>query len=165
MNRHFAPGPPGGEFALIESLFDESHFSRTGEGLGDDGFILRPGAGETWVVSTDASAEGVHYRLDWVPPEEAMRKALLANLSDINAMGGRTRLAFFNLGACRDWDGTRMSSMGEVLREMEGNYGFRVAGGDTVRKSGESFFAFTLLGRVEGRPLLRSQARPGHRIY
>jgi thiamine-monophosphate kinase len=40
-----------------------------------------------------------------------------------------------------------------------------VAGGDTVRKESECLFAFTVMGKVAGRPLLRSNVRPGHRLY
>ncbi|MDB5047289.1 MAG: thiamine-monophosphate kinase [Fibrobacteres bacterium] len=161
MNRHFAAGR---EFSLIERLFDASHFARNGEGLGDDGYLMKVG-GETWAVSTDTSIEGIHYRLDWTSAEAALEKALLSNLSDINAMGGKTSLAFLNLGALKSWDDERIASLGKVLALLEDRLGFRVAGGDTVRKDRESFFTFTVLGRVEGKPLLRANARPGQRIY
>lgn len=161
MNRFFADG---GEFSLIESLFDASHFSRDGQGLGDDGYLMRMG-GETWAVTTDSSVEGIHYRLDWASPEDALEKALLSNLSDINAMGGRSSLVFFNLGALKSWDGGMISRLAAALERLEARYGVRIAGGDTVRKERESFFTFTVMGRVEGKPLLRANALPGHRIY
>lgn len=161
MNRYFAGG---GEFSLIENLFDASHFAKDGQGLGDDGYLMRVG-GETWAVSTDSSVEGIHYRLDWTTPESALEKALLSNLSDINAMGGAASLAFLNLGALKGWDKDRIASLGETLARLETRFGFRVAGGDTVRKETGSFFTFTVMGRVAGKPLLRSNARPGHRIY
>jgi thiamine-monophosphate kinase len=166
-NRHFAAGR---EFSLIESLFDESHFSRTGEGLGDDAYLLKAG-GETWAVSTDASVEGIHYRLDWSSPAGALEKALLSNLSDINAMGGRTALAFLALGVPAAWGDAEIASLRETMRALESRFGFRVGGGDTVRTPAgspspmASFFSITVLGPVRGRPLLRSQARPGHGIY
>lgn len=160
-NRHFAPG---GEFALIEALFAEDRFSADGKGLGDDACLFEAG-GETWAVTTDASVEGIHYRLDWAPPEAALAKCLLSNLSDINAMGGRPALAFLALGALAAWGEGEVARLGAAIRGLETRYGFRVAGGDTVRKAAESFFSFTLLGRVAGRPLLRSNARPGHGVY
>lgn len=161
VNRHFAPGR---EFSLIEALFDESHFSSSGEGLGDDGYLLRIG-GETLAVSTDCSVEGIHYRLDWDHAPGALAKALLSNLSDINAMGGRATLAFLTLGALEAWDEGVIVRLGEAIRRLESEHGFRVVGGDTVRKPSESFFSFTVLGPVRGRPLLRSNARPGHGIF
>jgi thiamine-monophosphate kinase len=161
VNRHFAPGR---EFSLIESLFDPSHFSRDGRGLGDDGYLFRAG-GETWAVSADASVEGIHYRLDWTSAEAALEKAVLSNLSDINAMGGKASLAFLCLGALDAWDQGQIARLGETLARLENRHGFRVAGGDTVRKERESFFSITVMGRIHGKPLLRSQARPGQRIY
>lgn len=160
-NRHFAPGR---EFSLIESLFDEAHFASDGEGLGDDGYLLKAG-GETWAVSADASVEGIHYRLDWTDPAGALEKALLANLSDVNAMGGRATLAFLTLGALEAWGDAEAARLGAALAALEKRFAFKVAGGDTVRKPVESFFSFTVLGPVKGKPLLRANARPGHGIY
>jgi thiamine-monophosphate kinase len=161
-NHHFAPGT---EFSRIERMFRADRFASDGAGLGDDGFVWRPGASEAWIAASDASAEGVHYRLDWAPPARALRKALLSNLSDINAMGGTTRLALFNLGARADWNGDVFDAIGATLRELEDAFGFRVAGGDTTTLADSSFFSFTVLGTVAGAPLLRSLARPGQRIY
>ena len=162
-NRFFAPGS---EFALIERMFSASHFARDGRGLGDDAFVLDPPHSTKLVVITsDVSAEKVHYRLDWVAPERALRKALLSNLSDINAMGGRSRFAFFNLGARREWAPEVFDALGAALRALEDEAGFTVAGGDTVKLPDSSFFSFTVMGEVEGCPLLRSACRPGHRVY
>jgi thiamine-monophosphate kinase len=163
MNRFFAPGA---EFALIERMFAADRFARDGRGLGDDAFVWElPGSAHPLLVTSDVSAEGVHYRLDWASPERALRKALAANLSDINAMGGRSRKAFFNLGARRDWPDPVYDALGAALRALEEAHGFTIAGGDTVKLPDSSFFGFTVMGEVEGRPLLRSACRPGHRIY
>jgi thiamine-monophosphate kinase len=163
MNRFFAPGR---EFALIERMFSPGHFASDGQGLGDDAFVWSPpGVKHPWVITADASAEGVHYRLDWTPPARALRKALIANLSDVNAMGGRSRNVFFNLGARRDWSPETFDSLGAALRALEVEFGFVVSGGDTLRTAEASFFSFTVLGEVEGRPLLRSACRPGHKVY
>jgi thiamine-monophosphate kinase len=161
MNQIFAPGR---EFSLIESLFDSAHFTKDAQGLGDDGFLFNAG-GETWAVSTDSSIEGIHYRTDWGSLEMALEKALLSNLSDINAMGGRTQFAFFNLGALKSWDRNQIAQLAETLKKMESKHGFKVVGGDTVTKNAESFFNFTVMGQIKGKPLLRSQAIPGHRIF
>lgn len=160
-NRHFAPGR---EFALIEALFDESHFSATGEGLGDDGYLLKVG-GQTWAVSADASVEGAHYRLDWTDAGGALEKAVLSNLSDINAMGGCAALAFLTLGIPASWGEAEVAALRRVLAGLEARHGFRVAGGDTVRPPEGSFFSLTVLGPVAGSPLLRGNARPGHGIF
>jgi thiamine-monophosphate kinase len=165
-NRFFAPGE---EFARIERMFGADRFSPDARGLGDDGFLWNPASGSpsesTWVAASDASVEGVHYKLDWVAPGEAVRKALRANLSDINAMGGRTRFVLFNLGARADWGAEVYDAIGAVLREEEARSDFRVIGGDTTTVAGPGFFSFAVMGRVEGVPLLRSKVRSGQRIY
>ena len=99
MNRFFAPG---GEFHLIEKMFPAARFARDGQGLGDDAFLFEAAPGRTWAVTADASAEGVHYRLDWASPGRALGKALVANLSDINAMGGRAQHLTIGLAAPAD---------------------------------------------------------------
>ncbi len=163
MNRFFASG---GEFAGIERMFATSRFVSDGRGLGDDAFLWQPAAGETWVASTDSSVEGVHFRLDWATRTEALHKALLANLSDINAMGGRTRHALFALGTSPAFSEADFTTIGQALREWESRYAFQVMGGDTTRSRGAEFFTFTVLGVVAGgAALLRSAARPGHKVY
>lgn len=161
MNQFFSSGK---EFSLIEALFDPNHFSKTAEGLGDDAFLFQSG-GENWAVSTDTSVEGIHYREDWGGVLAGLEKALLANLSDINAMGGETVFAFFNLGALKSWDKNHILKISALLKRLEQTHGFRIVGGDTVSKETESFFTFTVIGRVKGKPLLRSNGRPGQRIY
>ena len=155
---------PGAEFARIGRMFGPAHFSADGRGLGDDAYVWEPAPGETWVATTDASAEGTHFRLDWTAPARAARKCLTASLSDVNAMGGSARLAFFCLGAHASWDDAVYADIGASLRALEAEHGFVIAGGDTTVAREGAFFAFTVLGRVAGRPLLRSAARPGHRI-
>jgi len=161
MNQFFSDGK---EFSLIESLFDPKHFSKTGDGLGDDAFIWTIGD-QTWSVSTDTSVEGIHYREDWGGLSAGLEKAILSNLSDINAIGGETVFALFNLGARRNWDAHVIDDFSKTLKKLENEFHFRIVGGDTVTKDTESFFTFTVIGRVKGKPLLRSSARPGHKIY
>jgi thiamine-monophosphate kinase len=170
-NRHFAPGR---EFSLIESLFattgatggkgDAARFPPDATGIGDDACLIRAG-GETLAATTDASVEGVHYRLDWASPAEALEKCLLSNLSDLNAMGARASHALLTLGVPAAWGEEEFARLGKALQGLEAARGFRVTGGDTVRQPSGSFFSFTLIGPLRGRPLLRGNARPGHGIY
>lgn len=162
MNRFFAPGA---EFTGIERMFSAAHFARDGRGLGDDAFVWAPAGGETWVTSMDTSVAGVHFRTDWMTRPEALRKALLSNLSDMNAMGARTRFALFGLSATPAYEPETFEALGVALRELEAAHGFKVVGGDTTRSREHEAFTFTVFGVVEGAPLLRSGARPGHKVY
>ena len=78
-----------GEFPLIERLRD---LFPQGEqvlvGPGDDAAVLRIRNGHV-VVSTDVLVEGRHFRRDWASAADIGHRAAAANLSDVNAMGGR----------------------------------------------------------------------------
>ncbi len=162
MNQFFAEGA---EFSWIETLFTRKHFSRDGQGLGDDGYLWQTSGDHVYVISTDTSVENIHFDLQWVKPEMALEKALLSNLSDINAMGGKTEKVFLNLCIKKTWDLNQAKIMGETLQCMEEDQGFRICGGDTVRAEGNCFFAFTVIGMIKGNALLRSNAKPGDKIY
>ena len=55
-------------------------------GLGDDCGLVREGE-EFLALSTDVSVEGVHFRLDWIGPEEVGWRSAAAALSDLAAEG------------------------------------------------------------------------------
>ena len=154
----------GKEFELIEAMFDYSQFSRQGLGLGDDGYVFALGK-SNFVISTDSSVENIHFNLNWCSPEIALKKAVISNLSDINAMGGESSLVLFNLGALKTWNKTNFKRLGDILKQLQNRYQFKICGGDLVRKEKECFFSLTILGSLPGEPLLRSNARPGHSIY
>jgi thiamine-monophosphate kinase len=163
LNRHHFADVP--EFNWISALLGPEALRFDGMGPGDDACLTPMGDHRHQAISVDASVEGIHYRLDWVAPAEALLKCVLSNLSDINAMGGRTRQLFLALGMAPGWGASEAESLGQVLREMAARYGFQVAGGDTVRVKGASFFSVTVVGMVEGRPLLRSAAEPGDGVF
>lgn len=159
---YFADKP---EFSLIAALVGTDQLRRDALGPGDDACLLPQADGRHLAVSTDASVEGVHYRLDWVSPALALRKAVMSNLSDINAMGGKTTHVFLSLGLGPGWDMAVVRDLGEEMRALAAAHDFLLAGGDTVRVPQDSFFAITVLGEIKGQPLLRSAVKPGHRLY
>src|SRR5512142_3473648 len=82
-----------GEFGAIERI--KGICAKAGRevvvGIGDDAAAFRPRPGALTLVSTDMMVEGVHFDLAYTPFEALGHKALSVNISDIAAMGGRTR--------------------------------------------------------------------------
>ena len=63
-----------GEFQWIERLVEILGPAATGVGggsaIGDDVAVLHGPGGEWWAWTVDTLVEGVHFRFDWLEPEE-----------------------------------------------------------------------------------------------
>ena len=158
-----------GEFGLIERI--ERAAQRLGKpravaiGIGDDAAVLRPRPGEDVVLSTDAMVEGVHFRWTTESARNVGRRALVANLSDLAAMGARPLGFTLALAAparlpVRNVDGV----LAGLLHEASA-HGCALVGGN-VSAARETSITLAVLGAVaRGRALTRRGARPGDRIF
>jgi len=158
-----------GEFGLIERIRRAAARSRTCNaavvlGIGDDAAILRSRRGEDVVVTTDAVVEGVHFRFATQSPRAVGRRALVANLSDLAAMGARPLGCLLALAAPPDLalrilDGLLAGILHEAVA-----HACPLVGGNVVRAR-ETQLAITAVGAVaRGRALTRRGARTGDRI-
>ena len=158
-----------GEFGLIERVARAAR-RQPGSGavvlgIGDDAAVLRPAKGEDLVVTTDALVEDVHFRFGTQSHRCIGRRALVANLSDLAAMGARPLGFVLALAAppsleVRVVDGL----MAGVLTEAK-QHRCPLVGGNLSRAR-QTALTITALGSVpRGRQLLRSAARPGDRIW
>jgi thiamine-monophosphate kinase len=140
--------------------------SRVTLGIGDDAAIFSPPRGKKVVFTSDIMAEGVHFSLDTSSPEDLGFKLAAVNVSDIAAMGGRPTGALLSLALPGDtaFDFVRRLSAG--LRAAEKKFGFQLLGGDTTASASRIFTSLALFGELRARrPLTRSGAAPGDRIY
>lgn len=135
------------------------------EGPGDDCAVLDPTPfpGRR-LVTTDAVIHGRHFD-DAVSPEDAGRKLVRRNVSDIAAMGGMPTDAVLALLMGPDvslvWLERFMRGVGEACLES----GVKLAGGDLAKMPAGVFAAsLTLTGFVE-KPLLRTGGRSGDFVY
>jgi thiamine-monophosphate kinase len=112
------------------------------------------------VVSTDVLVESRHFRRDWAPPEDIGRRVAAANLSDVNAMGGRTVALTVGLGAPADLPVRWALDLARGIAEECRLVGASVVGGD-VTAADQVTLAVTVLGETAGEPVRRSGARPG----
>ena len=155
-----------GEFGLIERLTRIVGAEDSPDlivGPGDDAAVWRFGS-DYLIATTDAMVEGVHFLPESNHWEDIGWKALVANVSDIAAMGGTPLFALVTLALPPQTPAETMDAIYRGLGEAAREYGAIVAGGDVVRAPQVSV-TVALLGRAaqhDGEPLLlrRSAARP-----
>jgi thiamine-monophosphate kinase len=149
-----------GEFGLIERLrevFTQGEHVLVGPG--DDAAVLRIRTGHV-VVSTDLLVEGRHFRRDWASAADIGHRAAAANLSDINAMGGRAHSLTIGLAVPRDLPAQWALEFAEGFAEESAVVGASVVGGD-LTSADSLVIAVTVLGSCAQSPVLRSGAEPG----
>jgi len=133
-------------------------------GIGDDAALLRSRAGDDLVVSTDACVENVHFRFANESPRSIGRRALVANLSDLAAMGARPTGFVLALGAPGDVPVKVVDGLVAGLLHEAARHGCPLVGGN-CSQAGEVSLAITALGAVRrGAALTRRGARAGDRV-
>ena len=153
-----------GEFELIDRFFRTAGANRRDVllGIGDDGAVLAPPAGQALVAVTDTLVEGRHFPADCAPASIGHR-SLAVNLSDIAAMGATPAWGLLALTLPRsdaDWLQSFSAGFAELARE----HGVALIGGDTT--SGALSVTVTLLGFVPAADALqRDGARSGDVVF
>jgi thiamine-monophosphate kinase len=140
--------------ARVRELFPQRSAS---VGIGDDAAVV----GQQ-VITTDLLIEDVDF-MRTVPIDLIARKSLAVNLSDVAAMGAIPAYGVVALGL-PPW---ALEQIDPFLRALAGaahEYDFDLVGGDLSRAD-KLTIAITATGRIGHRPLLRSGARPGDRVY
>ena len=92
-----------GEVDLIESIKkmideDDGKPESLLHGIGDDTAVFNPEPGYQILVTCDSMVEGYHYLKEYITPYEIGRRAMVMNISDIGAMGGKALYALVSLG-------------------------------------------------------------------
>jgi thiamine-monophosphate kinase len=149
-----------GEFPLIDQLrgvFPQGEQVLVGPG--DDAAVLRIRTGHV-VVSTDLLVEGRHFRREWATAADVGHRAAAANLSDINAMGGRAHSLTLGVAAPRDLPAQWVLDFATGFAEECARVGASVVGGD-LTSADSLVLAVTVLGACTQSPVLRSGAEPG----
>ncbi len=115
------------------------------------------------LFTTDALVEGIHFKLDYYTFFDLGYKLSAVNLSDIAAMGGTPLYAVLTLGSSLTLDKSWLNPLLEGINACLKRYSANLVGGDTVR-SPVFFLNLALVGVAE-RPVLRSTAKPGDRVF
>lgn len=150
-----------GEFGII------AHLRRFFPEIGDDCAFLPGREGYFLLATVDSQVEGTHFQITLIPPFFLGRRLLVANLSDIAAMGGVPRYALTSFVLREDVPFSWFEEFLLGLHQEALSHGVTVVGGNLARTGGPMVLDLVLLGEVEkDRPLLlRSNARPGDAIF
>ena len=150
---------PGPEFDRIREI--ARALGEQGPGLGDDCGLVREGK-EFFALSTDVSVEGVHFRSEWLSPEEIGWRATAGALSDLAAEGAEPVGVLCAVVVPTGAEGSLPSLMSGVGAAAK-FAGALVLGGDLSSGSGWAV-TVTVLGRTQA-PVTRGGAEPGDRLW
>jgi thiamine-monophosphate kinase len=157
-----------GEFGFIERIsrwIERSPSPRVVLGPGDDAAVLRPPPGRDLVVTTDSMVEDVHFRWRTQSARLVGRRAMVANLSDLAAMGASPLGCVAAFCAPPSLD-LRLAEgvVRGVLHEAEA-HGCPLVGGN-LASARETSIAITAFGSVApGRDLRRHRVRAGDHVF
>lgn len=154
-----------GELPLLESI--RARFPRKSgsvlTGIGDDAAALK-GSRKRLLATTDIMVEGVHFDLDLITSEQLGFKLVSVNVSDIYAMGGTPRFMLLSLAAPSSTQEAFVKGMYDGISTALKRYGVSLVGGDLSSAPSAIALSATILGYAN-RPVNRSGARPGDRLY
>lgn len=153
-----------GELSLLQRIRERFNFSSPDviAGIGDDSAAVVP-RNQTLLLTTDMMAEGTHFDLGFTTYFQLGFKIISVNVSDIYAMGGSPRFALLDLAASKDTDERSIECFFDGIQKAMNVYHLRLIGGD-LSASKSLVISATLIGYA-GKPVMRSGARPGDRIY
>lgn len=125
--------------------------------IGDDAAVV-----DGQVFTTDMLVEDVDFTRA-IAPRFIARKSLAVNLSDLAAMGAVPSYALLGL-ALPPWALEHVDEMLTAYAQAAREWSIEIIGGDFSRAE-KLTISVTAVGRIVSRPLLRSGAKPGDRIF
>lgn len=161
-----------GEFGLIEKIrsiveqsLPEGEVDTSPEGgsigIGDDAALFQPRPGRSILLTTDVAVEGIHFDLTYTSLRHLGWKAMVANLSDIAAMGGEPRYAVVTIVLPAKITVEMVEDLYIGAYQACREYGCRIVGGDTSTSLGNMMISIAMVGDVAGKPFRRADAQVG----
>ncbi len=154
---------PGEEFDLIRTILSRcpTEAGTVLVGPGDDAVVLA--GSPPFVVSTDMTVEGVHFRREWISLPEAAGRAIRAALSDLAAMAAEPVGVLLSMALAREDRGSVKEIAAAVGTVLDG-VGVPLLGGDLTASSGALVLDVVAIGRSDS-PMLRSGASAGDELW
>lgn len=155
-----------GERALVSTIHRLQAIVPMGYlGIGDDAAYVPPSA-EGWLISQDMLVEDVHFRWDWVTPEQLGEKAVCVNVSDIAAMGGIPKAILTSIAVPGEFEMGDIEALYRGMAKALDRYGAVLLGGDTVFSPDRMTLDVSIVGHPGSKgPILLSGAKPGDRLF
>jgi thiamine-monophosphate kinase len=153
------------EFERIAAL--QARLRRTRDdivvGMGDDAAVLEVSSARQ-VLTVDVAVEGVHFDRSLTSWSDIGGRAYMIAASDLAAMGARGRVALLALVLPSDVDDPALMELIDGAGRAADAVGAPIVGGN-LSSGSELSITTTVIGEVDGAPLLRSGARLGHGIH
>ena len=141
------------EFSFInsikQSLYKQSSLVK---GVGDDAAVFRQQTQDI-VTAVDTFVENIHFTRQTMPPFYIGYRALVANISDIAAMGASPAFYLVSIIIPKTWTENECMEIFSGMKKVGKEYRMDLIGGDTVSGS-ELSISITVIGYVN-----RGQAR------
>lgn len=151
-----------GEFDALAHLLRDLPSAPAGETwAGDDAAVVRVPDGSALLLAADAVVAGVHADLTLTGLDDLGWKAMVANLSDLAAMGGRPAHALVTVAGP---PGTDLAALYRGLIDAATRYRCPVVGGD-LTNAPTLVVAVAVTGAPIAVPVLRSGASAGDGIW
>jgi len=133
-------------------------------GIGDDCAVVPPEPSAQSLISTDTLVFGKHFDSS-ITAEQAGRKIVLRNLSDIAAMGGHPKYATLSILSGSNLSFNWLHQFYKGIKASSDTYNLKIVGGDLCQLQDDHFQAvMTIIGRAP-KPILRHSASIADSIY
>jgi len=155
-----------GELELIRRIRERIGDPSTGTlvGLGDDAAVFESSSGLE-LLTCDAFVEGVHFRRDFASLSEIGAKCMVANVSDVAAMGGFPSRAVISIAVPAGMTEADVEELYAGMLDVAERHGVEVVGGDVVSSTAGLFISIALTGVVDpGRVVTRAGAVVGDAV-
>lgn len=151
-----------GEEGFIHYLQDRFLCNqRSVVGIGDDCAVIPYNDQYSYLITTDALVEGVHFLKDQIDPLDLGYKSIAVSVSDITAMGGEPKYTFLTLSIPKGTHDEWLKSLIQGIQEACMKWNILLLGGDTVGSIRDIFINGTVVGVAETcRIKYRNEAKP-----
>ncbi len=156
-----------GEFQFIEHIRRNfSYPSQLIKGIGDDCAVFPKSDKESYLVTTDALVENIHFSQNTISYKSLGWKSIAVNLSDISAMGGNPEYIVISIAIPKNIQDEDINQFYEGIKEITSKYDVKLIGGDTTASKNDLFISITAIGTISSNKILyRNSAKPEDHLY